>query len=311
MRFTVAAVLVSAALLPAACGGSPASPSTSSVSTSTGTTTTTSGGTTTATGCTVTASTPGTPVTATNGPYFHNMAIAQTSNGLALTNATDALAHASVPDATVLPDGSIGVYYVNGETDGIWLARVNGTTATPVSAIKIDGFIRPQGAVDPDAYLTASGKVRLTYLFGFGSGTHRICMAESSDGVNFTTLGQAMSFTGQTETDPSVAQLPDGSWLMAVSRGTSTMLARSSDGLTFAEYSQVSYGGVPELARLSDGRMRLYVCSTGGLAAYASSDRGGSWASDGTVSGATIPGRPGVCDPSALLSRNLFIFKTQ
>ena len=57
------------------------------------------------------------------------MAIAQTSNGLALTNATDALAHASVPDATVLPDGSIGVYYVNGETDGIWLARVNGTTA--------------------------------------------------------------------------------------------------------------------------------------------------------------------------------------
>lgn len=301
----------SALIAVAACGGSgsPAAPSTTTTTTTTTTPTTT----TPSTGCTVTASTAGTPVTASNGPYFHNTAISQTTNGLTLTGANDALAHASVPDVTVMPDGSIGMYYLNGETDGIWLARVNGTSATPVSAIKIDGFIRPSGAVDPDAYLTSSGKVRLTYLFGFGSGgSHRVCMAESSDGVNFTTLGLAMSFTGQSETDPSVAQMPDGSWLMAVSRGTSTMLARSSNGLTFTEFSQVTYGGVPELATLSDGRVRLYVCSTsGGLAAYASSNSGASWTSEGAVSGASIPGRPGVCDPSALLSRNLFVFKTQ
>lgn len=290
-----------ATVIMTACGGSssPSSPSS--------TTTTTSS----ASGCTVTASTPGTPVSAPSGPYFHHLAIAQTANGIALTSATDSLDHASVPDATVLPDGSIGVYYVNGETDGIWLARISATTATPVSAITIDGFVRPSGAVDPDAFLTAAGKVRLTYLFGFGSGGHRICMAESSDGVNFTTLGQSMSFSGTAETDPSVAKMSDGSWLMAVSRGTSTMLARSSDGLTFTEFSQVSFGGVPELAALSDGRVRLYVCTSGGLAAYASSDKGANWASEGLVSGAMIPGRPGVCDPSALLSRNLFVFKTQ
>lgn len=294
----------------AACGGSsPAAPSSTPTTTTTTTTTPT---TTIATGCTVTGSTAGTPVTAANGPFFHNIAISQTTNGLTLTNATDALAHASVPDVAQLPDGSIGVYYVNGETDGIWLARVSGTSLTPVSAIKIDGVVRPSGAVDPDAFLTAGGKVRLTYLFGFGSGgNHRICMAESSDGVNFATIGQAMSFTGQNETDPSVAQMPDGSWLMAVSRGTSTMLARSSDGLTFTEFSQVAFGGVPELATLGDGRVRLYVCAPSGLAAYASTNSGASWSSEGGVTGATIAGRPGVCDPSALLGRNLFVFKTQ
>ena len=292
------------------CGGggsSPAAPSTTDTKTTTMTPTTT-----TPAGCTITASTPGGAVTGANGPYYHHLAIASTTNGIALTGASDSLDHASVPDATVLPDGSIGVYYVNGETDGIWLARISGTTATPVSAIKIDGFIRPQGAVDPDAFLI-NGKVRLTYLYGFGSsGGHRICMAESSDGVNFTSLGLSMSFTGQSETDPSVAQAADGTWLMAVSRGTSTMLARSSDGLTFTEFSQVTFGGVPELAALGDGRVRLYVCSTsGGLAAYASSNSGASWTSEGSLTGATIPGRPGVCDPSALLSRNLFVFKTQ
>ena len=313
MRLTLALICTTIALA-VACGGggSPAAPTTSTTTSTTSTSTLPIPTTTTGPGCTIVASTAGTPITAPSGPYYHNTAIALTSNGLAVTSATDALAHASVPDVTLLPDGSIGVYYVNGETDGIWLARVNGTSATPVSAIKIDGFIRPQGAVDPDAYLTASGKVRLTYLFGFSSGSnHRICMAESSDGVNFTTLGLSMTFSGQTETDPSVAQMPDGSWLMAVSRGTSTMLARSSDGLTFTEFSQVSYGGVPELATLSDGRVRLYVCSTNGLSAYASSDKGSSWTSEGSVSGASIPGRPGVCDPSALLSRNLFVFKTQ
>jgi hypothetical protein len=202
------------------------------------------------------------------------------------------------------------VYYVNGAEGGVWMARLNGHSLSPAGPISIDGVSKPQGVVDPNAVLY-QGKVRLTYLFGLGSSTHKVCIADSTDGVAFNTVALAMSFSGQSETDPSSVQLPNGSWLLAVSRGTSTMLARSSDGLTFTEYSQVSYGGVPELALTSDNRVRLYVCATGGIDAYASPDGGTSWTREGTVTGATIPGRPGVCDPSALPSRSLFVFKTQ
>lgn len=306
---TLSATL-SAALIVAACGGSSNSP-TSPDTTATTVTPAPTPAASTVTGCVVTASTPGTPVGGTNGPYFHNIAVGNSTNGLTVTNANDALAHASVPDAVVLPDGSVGVYYVNGETDGIWLGRISGTSVTPVSAISIDGFTRPQGAVDPDAQLI-NGKIRLTYLFGFASKeNHRICMAESTDGIKFTTLSLAMTFTAQQETDPSVIQLPSGSWLMAVSRGTSTILARSTTGTSFTEYTVVNYGGVPELALTSDNRVRLYVCATTGIDAWVSADSGSSWTREGTLTGTSTPGRGGSCDPSALPSRNLFVFKTQ
>jgi hypothetical protein len=39
---------------------------------------------------------------------------------------------------------------------------------------------------------------------------------------------------GDTITDPSLARLADGSWLMAMSRGQQTVMARSADGVRFA-----------------------------------------------------------------------------
>jgi hypothetical protein len=264
-------------------------------------------------GCELSGSTPGTPVGQNGGPYTHNVAIA-TSDGRTTTGHVEVLAHASVPDAVRLPDGTIGVYYVNGETDGVWLGRLNGSTLTPVSAITIDGVLRPSGVVDPDATLV-DGKVRLTYLNGFGApGTTRaICMAESTNGLTFQTMANALPLGTNTDrTDPTIVRLADGSWLLATRDGDGTLLARSAGGTSFTSYGTFTSGSVPELALTSDGRVRLYVCEVNaGIVSHVSADGGITWTREGiAVAANAVPGR-GVCDPSYLPGANLFVFKTQ
>lgn len=247
------------------------------------------------------------------GPWAHNVAIGDSGDGVTVTNLREVIAHASVPDGVRLPDGTTGIYYVNGETDGVWLARVSGATVTPVSAITVDGIFRPEGIVDPDATLV-SGKVRLAYLNGFGApgtGRRAMCLADSSDGLTFTTVANAWDLgTGATQTDPSLLQLRDGSWLMAISDGQSTRLGRSATGLSFTEYTRVTAGGVPELGLTADGRPRLYVCESG-ISSYISSDNGTTWAREATVVRGGSLGRMIICDPSWVPGANLFVFKTQ
>ncbi len=167
--------------------------------------------------------------------------------------------------------------------------------------------------MDPDAVLLSDGRVRLAYLSGFGSpasGRPRaMCLADSDDGVHFTVVGRAIAFAeADTVTDPSIARLADGSWLMAVSRGTSTILARSPDGLTFQAEATVEFGGVPELASLADGRLRLYVCGQG-ILSYVSSDAGRTWHAETTVLRPGTLDKKIVCDPSWIAGTNVFLFK--
>lgn len=318
-----AAFLLSCSLL-AACGSSsPAAPSsTASASATTATTTTTATVTTPAASssavsasspCRITASSSGTPVTAPEGPYYHYAAFGQTSNGLVVTGYTEALYHASVPDGVRMPDGSIGVYYVNGEANGVYLGRLTGSTITPVGPITVDGFVRPNGVVDPDAYVV-DGKIRLAYLAGFGTNLtapRAMCIAESTDGVSFTTLSEAWTLgSGSQSTDPSVIRLRDGSWLMAISDGQSTRIGRSSNGLSFTQFATTSAGGVPELALLDDGRVRLYVCSPPGITAHVSSDGGSTFTQEAVVVPFNaLPGRRVICDPSYVPGGGVFIFK--
>jgi hypothetical protein len=166
--------------------------------------------------------------------------------------------------------------------------------------------------VDPDATAMPDGKVRLAYLGSFGppgsTAAWAMCLAESSDGVNFRLLGQAISFTDAQTTDPSIARLDDGTWLMAVSQGQATVLARSSDGRSFARFAKLTFGGVPELATLSDGRVRLYVCARG-IESYLSADKGATWQREGTVTNLT-PAKKIVCDPSLVAGTDLFVYKS-
>lgn len=260
-------------------------------------------------GCEITTASDGLPLLADpKSPYFDQLGVAFSADGRTASGYGEALAHASAPDATRLPDGSVGVYYNSGETGGIWLARLAGASLSPVSAITVNGVLRPKWMSDINVELIG-GKVRMIYLNGERG--RRFCVAESSDGLNFQTVALAISFGG-TEADPTVVRLPDGSWLMAFSRENHTGIgfARSGDGLSFSEFATATYGVVPELALTSDGRARLYVCAGRGVDSYVSSDNGSQWTREGQVISADVVGRRIVCDPTYLPGSGVFIFKT-
>lgn len=262
--------------------------------------------------CQIGSSSQGGPITDPAGPYFHSVVVARTDNGVSMRDARQVLEHASVPDGARL-GGSVLVYYVNGAEGSVWVARLDGNTAAPIGPIVINGIARPQGVVDPDATALPGGGVRLAFLNGFGppdsTARRAMCLADSIDGINFNVVATALSFAaGELLTDPSLARLRNGSWLMAISRGQSTVLARSSDGLTFTAGETLGYGGVPELATLPDGRLRLYVCARG-IESYVSADEGSSWQREGPVV-APEPGGPRIiCDPSMIAGTDMFIYK--
>lgn len=261
-------------------------------------------------GCEVGAASDGLPmVSDPKSPYYDTLGVAFSGDGASVTGFQESLAHASAPDAARLPSGGVGVYYNSGETGGIWLARLMGTGLTPVSAITVNGVLRPRWMADVNVELVG-GKVRMIYLNGDG-GSRRFCVAESIDGVSFTIVALAIRFSG-TEADPTVVQLPNGTWLMAFSRANHTGIgfARSGDGLSYTEFASASFGVVPELALTTDGRVRLYVCAGEGVASYTSADSGATWQREGLVIAAAATGRRIVCDPTALASAGIFVFKT-
>lgn len=261
-------------------------------------------------GCEITVSSDGLPLSGDpKSPYYDNLGIATTGDGRTASGFQEVLQHASAPDATMLPDGSLGVYYNSGETGGIWLARLSGATMTKVSAITVNGVLRPRWMSDVNVELI-NGRVRMFYLNGEGGG-RRFCVAESSDGITFTVIALAARFTG-TEADPTVARLADGSWLMAFSRENHTGVgfARAPDGLTFTPFATATYGVVPELSATPDGRARLYVCRADGVESYLSGDAGATWTREGVVITRAATGRAIVCDPSFVPSVGVFILKT-
>lgn len=256
----------------------------------------------------------GAPITDPSGPYYHQVAVAQTTDGLTMTGIRQVIDHASVPDGVRRADGSVLVYYVNGAKGYTWVARLEADSARVLGQITIDGVPNPLGVVDPDAVLLPDGRIRLAFYWGFGApgtGTARaMCIAESSDGINFTTKATAFPFgTNEMLTDPSLLALADGTWLMAISSGQNTIIARSADGLAFTREATLNYGGVPELARAPDGAVRLYVCR-GGITAYRSADAGRTWALERVVLNPPLNGHPIVCDPSLVAGANVFVFKT-
>lgn len=256
--------------------------------------------------------TPG-PVTDPGGPFFHQVVAARTSDGVTLRDARQVLDHASVPDGVRMSDGSIRIYYVNGAEGAVWVARMDGDLVTPIAPISLDGVLRPRGVVDPDATRLSDGRIRLAYLSGFaapGSATVRaMCLADSTDGERFTVVGAAVTFSaGDTTTDPSMVRLRSGNWLMAMSRGQTTVLARSADGAIFTVGETLSFGGVPELATTGDGRVRLYVCANG-IESHVSANDGATWLREATV---VAPGGSAriVCDPSMVAETDVFLYKT-
>jgi len=263
-------------------------------------------------GCTARESPPPRRVADPGGPYYHRVGVADSPSGDRASNPRVLLEHASVPDAVRRADGSMLVYYVNGEDGSTWVARYEHGRAAPIGPIAINGVSRPQGVVDPDATALPGGGVRLTYLSGLGpptpgGGLRAICIADSEDGVRFTVVARALPVDEQI-TDPTIVPLAGGGWLMALSRGRETLLARSDDGLAFERFAEVAFGGVPELSPLPDGSVRLYVCARG-IESYRSSDRGITWMREGVVM-SPPPGERVLCDPSYVPGAGLLFYKT-
>lgn len=209
------------------------------------------------------------------------------------------LEHASVPDGVIGPDGRLWVYFVNGEPGkhGIFAARQSDDGAWEVvDCVKLDGRFEGN-AVDPDITRLADGRYRLVYFLGHFVGgpppdpnqPHPIYSASSDDGIHFTIEQQLIAVEGVT--DPSLVQLPDGRWLLAMVRAQEQeiLLAASDDGDTF-ELTGVTINmpGIPELAALPDGRIRLYLSQS-----LISSDGGQTWTVE---EGSFVPG--GGADPS-------------
>ena len=254
--------------------------------------------------------TPDIPSSDPKGPMFDQLGVAFSTDGASHYGYTESLARASAPDGTLLPDGRAAVYYNDGQTNGIFMSILSGTTLTPVSAVTVNGVFRPRGMADINVALVG-GKVRMTWMKGDNPDRNRtFCIAESADGLSFTVLAKAIEFGNSSEADPTVVQLNDGTWLMAYSRQNHTGVgfARSSNGLTFTEYDTKTYGVVPELALTDDGRVRLYVCADG-VTSYISSDRGTSWTREAQIITARVTGRNIVCDPTYISAIKQFIFK--
>lgn len=207
------------------------------------------------------------------------------------------LEHGSVPDVVMGPDGALWVYFVNGQPGqhGIFAARqLEGGTWEIVDCVKLDGQFNGN-AVDPNITRLPDGRYRLVYYLGnFVEGgslkpgdPHPIYSAISDDGIHFAVEGRLIAVDDVT--DPSLLQLPDGNWLLAMTRPDETLLAFSRDGLKFELTGVVvEERGIPELGLLPDGRIALYIGRM-----YISSDGGQTWILQPDVH---VPG--GGADPS-------------
>jgi len=231
--------------------------------------------------------------------YTHQIYLTYTPDGKTFPDEKESqliLDHASVADLVIGPDGQLWAYYVNGETGrhGIFAARQteNGDWET-LGCVTLNGEFNGN-AVDPNIMRLPDGRYRLVYFQGnFVSQTlqpgdpNPIFSAISEDGLHFTVEGQLIAIPGAT--DPSLVQLPDGSWLLAVTAGGQTVFAVSEDGEHFTEFSQpIREIGIPELFVFPDGSVGLYLARM-----FISNDGGQTWQ---VAEGVTVPGNG--ADPS-------------
>lgn len=250
-------------------------------------------------------------------PYTHTTWLVQSADGVNLTVAQKLLEHASVPEIVRALDGKLLVYAVDfSEATGNGQERLvvvrskdGGTTWTTAEPICLEGKTTTGAAVDPSVVTLPDGRFRL-YYFGFGppagstakpdpSAGHKFYSAISDDGMHFTEE-EGVRFQGQNITDPEVVQLPDGSFLMYISRGQETLIASSPDGLTFTDTGRtLAGGGVPGAVVLEDGTVRWYGCSQGGIVTATAKD-GLVFEARQTVSLTPKPTDPVVCDPAVV-----------
>ncbi|GDX64878.1 hypothetical protein LBMAG35_17170 [Chlorobiota bacterium] len=180
------------------------------------------------------------------------------------------------------------MYYVSARPGehGMWVARQlpNGSWLRGEKVL-IDGVFDGNG-VDPDIFKQNDGSLRLYYFQGYfvspppqNPGPNPIYSAVSTDGIRFT--GKRKVFEYDNVFDPSVVQLPNGSYVMGctqmIGNTVNTVVATSNDGLTFTYKTTVQNTGIPEMMVLQDGSIRLFYNGAGGIVSSRSTDGGTTW----------------------------------
>lgn len=241
------------------------------------------------------------------GIYSHQVFSARSKDGLHWQKDGKLLFdHASVPDAVIMPDGTIYLYFMDGSQGhgmSVAISRDLGRSWTK-DTVAISGRQEPGDAVDPNPLLTADGQIRMFYLGTFGpmqdpshgSRMHNIRSALSADGIHF---GEepGVRFAHQGITDPDVIQAPSG-WKMFVSQGRTNLSTSSPDSQAFTlDDTPASRDGAVSRTVAMDGGFRMYRCSQGGGIASQFTSDFKTWKEEGVVLPAereTITCDPGV-----------------
>lgn len=215
------------------------------------------------------------------GPFDDTIYMATSRDGLVWELADRPLAeHASVPDLIERSDGTLVICYVDfsgrpgpGEEGLKRITSRDGRSWSAPREITIHGKPGRGAAVDPSLIELDDGRLRLYfYVMEPASGDpardrtpHRFYSAVSEDGVEFE-MEPGVRFELAQITDPEVVRVGD-EWLMFISRGQETLLARSPDGLAFEQERDFSWrdGGVPGALVLDDGRVRVFGCGREGI----------------------------------------------
>ncbi len=230
------------------------------------------------------------------GPYYHQVYLARSDDGLRWESLGMVRDHASVPELVRWQE-TLWIYAVDGLEHGLIVLRQGADGTWTEERVQIAGF-DARHAVDPDVTVLPDGRLRL-YFLDFStlqgapntSAQSTIYSAVSEDGVHFSLEeGERFRMDG-IATDPDVVQF-GGAWWMYVSQGTQLTITSGSDGLSFQAVGTSNNGGVSNTVVLEDGSLRQYVCQ-GGILAQRSTD-----ALHWTVESGTLI--PNACDPSVI-----------
>lgn len=219
-----------------------------------------------------------------DGPWNHQIHFATSKDGVNWEiESNPIMKEASVPDIIVLSgrgkagaEGTFWVYTVDARRQKPYheglsrlVSKDGGKSWSEPEAVKVEGLNESDAVpVDPSVVQLEDGNLRLYFLAmkrNPGGSNNRFYSAISEDGVNFK-VEDGVRFEAQQITDPEVI-FANGEWLMFISHGQESWLARSKDGLSFTKDEKVKFsnGGVPGAMALADGRVRVFVCGRGGI----------------------------------------------
>ncbi|MFA5926582.1 MAG: sialidase family protein [Patescibacteria group bacterium] len=216
-----------------------------------------------------------------NGPYYHKVYKATSTDGLTFSGKELVADKSSVPDVVRMADGTLFLYAVDGAK--------RSTQGLMVSVSKDNGKTWKQGSVsiptngevfvpaDPQAVLLDDGQIRLFFVAfpakkppldanGVPIPTNelnKIKTAISTDGLNFTLESGSRYETTEILTDPDVVKI-GGKWFMYLAKGSKQIAFSSSDGQTFnLEKTIRTDGAISKTVDVGGGTYRQFFCKAG------------------------------------------------